>query len=208
MSDGPVSRHGLESLCVETGEGLQAGVELSVLADSGFLDLRADPERPDLMAAIAEVLGHPLPVDPNTISVNIMRTYWLGPDEWLVVGRREETRSRLGGLEAAGAVVNDLSGGYVRLQMAGDHVLDVLARGTPIDLHPREFRPGQCAQTGLAKANVLLGNLGETGIVELIVRRSFADYLYRWMLHVAHPFGLRQNSCSIPPRDRQNSPSI
>ena len=191
MSDASIPRDAPESLCVDTGDVGEPGVELRVLPDSGFLNLRANPGRQESMDAIGNVLGHALPMEPNTLSGDGTTCYWLGPDEWLVVGAREKTASLLDELESVNAAVNDLSGGYLRLQMQGADVRNLLARGTTLDLHPREFPPGRCAQTGLAKAAVLLGHLDDSGRIELIVRRSFADYLYRWLLQVAHPFGLR-----------------
>ena len=194
MSEAFTSRHGLEALCANAVPAPDAGVELRVLADSGFVNLRMDPGRTRAMEAVAGILGHRLPVEPNTLADDRTRSYWLGPDEWLIVTTAAEAGTLVEALEDAlaglHAAVNDLSGGYVRLQLTGDRVRDLLARGATIDLHPREFRPLQCAQTGLAKSAVLIGHLGEPVVMELIVRRSYSDYLLRWLMHSADAFGL------------------
>lgn len=194
MSDSFASRHGLEALCAIAVPASDAGIELRLVADSGFINLRMDARRARAMDAVADILGHGLPVEPNTLAAGTSRSYWLGPDEWLIVTTAVEVRHLVDALEEAlaghHAAVNDLSGGYVRLQLAGDRVRDVLARGATIDLHPREFGPLQCAQTGLAKCAVLIGHLGEPPVMELIVRRSFSDYLLRWLMHSADAVGL------------------
>lgn len=194
MSESFISRHGLETLCADVVPAQDAGVELRVLGDTGFINLRVDPGRAPAMDAAAAVLGHRLPLQPNTLAGNGSRSYWLGPDEWLIVTTADEAATLVDALDAAldghHAAVNDLSGGYLRLQLAGDRVRDVLARGTTIDLHPREFGPRQCAQTGLAKCAALIGHLGEPVLMEVVVRRSFADYLLRWLAHSADAFGL------------------
>ena len=66
----------------------------------------------------------------------------------------------------------------------------MLAKGCTLDLHPREFGPGQCAQTGLGKAAVLLAT-SEPDAWAIIIRRSFADYLCRWLANAARPHGAR-----------------
>ncbi len=63
---------------------------------------------------------------------------------------------------------------------------DVLARGCPLDLHPRAFKPGQCAQSHYFKSSIVLIPTGDDAF-EIVVRRSFADYFVRIMLDAAAP---------------------
>ncbi len=74
------------------------------------------------------------------------------------------------------------------MRLAGARARDVLAKGCTIDFHPQVFQAGQCAQTALAKANVLIGLLDASPTYEIIVRRSFADYLERWLRHAAREY--------------------
>ena len=62
--------------------------------------------------------------------------------------------------------------------MAGAYARDVLAKGCPLDLHPREFKPGDCAQSHYAKASVLLYQADDAPTYHLTVARSFAEYLW------------------------------
>ncbi|HWT96564.1 MAG TPA: hypothetical protein VN229_03085, partial [Terriglobales bacterium] len=64
------------------------------------------------------------------------------------------------------------------------------ARGISLDLHPRVFGPGQCAQTGMAKANILLHQLDDKPSYDIYVLKSFSDYLFRWSEQIAKDFGL------------------
>lgn len=63
---------------------------------------------------------------------------------------------------------------------------DVLARGCPLDLHPRVFKPGQCAQSHYFKTSIVLVPTGDDAF-EIVLRRSFADYFVRIMLDAAAP---------------------
>jgi sarcosine oxidase, subunit gamma len=140
------------------------------------VDLRVDPVDP-AATRISDLLGTPLPVVPNTGSEAVL---WLGPDQWLVFGASEaELRAALGG-DTAGSVV-DVSANRTVYELSGPDAREVLEQGCAIDLHPRAFGPGRCAQTMLARANVVLHQVDATPTYRLLVRPSFAGYLTSWL---------------------------
>jgi sarcosine oxidase subunit gamma len=119
------------------------------------------------------VRGEPqpgFPVEPNTTAGEVL---WLGPDEWLVVGGRE------GDYHDAAAAV-DVSANRLCFELSGDDVEDVLAQGCSLDLHPSVFAPGRCAQTLLAKAQVILHRT-DPETFRIFVRPSFAPYVRSWL---------------------------
>ena len=121
------------------------------------------------------VRGEPqrdFPAGPNTTAeVAGATVLWLGPDEWLVLGATEADFR-----DAAAAV--DVSANRVGLELAGDDAAEVLARGCALDLD--RFEPGQCAQTLLARAQVVLYRPDEA-TWWILVRPSFAPYLRAWL---------------------------
>ena len=54
--------------------------------------------------------------------------------------------------------------------------------GCSIDLHPRTFGPGRCAETLLARAGVTCSQLDDAPTYRLFVRRSYAGYFPTWLL--------------------------
>ena len=64
---------------------------------------------------------------------------------------------------------------------------ELLEFGCPIDLHPRAFGPGRCAQTLLARANVLIWHVTDEpeDTWRLFVRPSFAAYVAAWLADAA-----------------------
>ena len=166
-----------------------AGVEFSVLSGRGFLNVRLDPRDEQAVHAAVQILGQAMPLVANTCSSGKHRIYWLGPDEWLVETGAEDAGALRGELEAAlaghHAAVNDVSGGQATLRLGGPEARTMLSKGCTLDLHPREFAPGQCARTGLARATVLLACIDETPTFTLTVGKSFADYLCRWLAQAA-----------------------
>ena len=125
------------------------------------------------------VRGEPqpgFPTEPNTVAGAAI---WLGPDEWLVLGGRETDFP-----DAAAAV--DVSANRVVLELSGADAADVLARGCSLDLHPSVLGPGRCAQTLLARAQVILVR-DDVDRFRILVRPSFAGYVRAWLRDAIEP---------------------
>jgi|TARA_A100001011_G_scaffold111884_1_gene118368 sarcosine oxidase subunit gamma len=155
------------------------------------LNLRGDSSSSVFSEAVGAVTGTAPPEHPNTcVSSEHCRLAWLGPDEWLLIGVHEDfgpapLEERLAPLHHA---LTALSGGQTILRVGGENWRNVLASACPFDLHPRVFGEGACAQTVIAYTNVLLmpvedPDRGEA--LDIVVRRSFADHLARWLMDAA-----------------------
>lgn len=162
------------------------GLTLAELPVPGQINLRGRPSDTAFLAAAGSVLDCRLPVSPNTVqTAGELTVLWLGPDEWLLLTQPgAETaiiarlREALAGVHAA---VTDVSGNLARLRLAGPAARDVLAKGCSLDLHPRRFQPGQCAQTLIARSGVILRQIDDRPSYDLLPRRSFAEYLWMWL---------------------------
>ena len=153
----------------------------------GFISLRGKPDNTKFLEAVSKILGSELPLEANTmVDSGGNRIYWLGPDEWLVVTKEGEQSviqaDLLAAFDGVFAAVVDNSSGLTLLEITGDSASALLATDCPLDLHPREFKPGQCAQTRLAKAGMTIAPMRNSAGFEVIIRRSFADYLMLWLL--------------------------
>ena len=171
-----------------------SSTRLSLPEGRSCINLRGKMRDPGFLDAVAAALGQALPVEVNTLTDGEHRCYWLGPDEWLVttdeenrVALLERLSEQLAGRHTA---INDVTGGNVVLHLEGPRAREILATGCTLDLDAGVFQAGACAQSGLAKAGVLIGLLDDTPRFELIVRRSFADYLQRWLRHAGRHRGL------------------
>ena len=161
----------------------------------GHLDLRGDPQDAGFMSAVEAILGFGLPTAPNTVAARDgLLALWLGPDEWHIVTPPAAQTPLLDSLEAAlngmHFAVNDVTGGQTVITVIGPKARDVLAKGCPLDLHSTVFKPANCAQTLLAKANVLIRHVDDSPpSFELIVRSSFAEYTALWLHDAASEYG-------------------
>ena len=169
------------------------------LEEQAFLahfNLRGDPGRLNFLQAVNKQLGVELPLLPNTVSfAGKWRGCWLGPNEWLLLGpgRRNPSETPATDLCAIHHSLVDLSGGQTVIRIGGLAWRDVLGSGCFLDLHPRVFKTDHCAQTMLAHCNVLLIQVSddERGeALDIVVRRSFADYLLRWLIDAALEVGV------------------
>ncbi|MDE1004694.1 MAG: sarcosine oxidase subunit gamma [Paraburkholderia fungorum] len=168
------------------------------LNERPFLELvnvRGDTRDAAFVSAVESVLGCRPPEKANTLARgNGYDMLWLGPDEWLVRSAAAHDATRTAPLQAklgaafAGVFASavDIGSGYTVLEISGTRTREVLARGCPLDLHPKLFGEGQCAQSHYFKASMTLLPTGADSF-DIVVRRSFADYFVKMMLDAAEP---------------------
>jgi sarcosine oxidase subunit gamma len=151
------------------------------------VDLRADPADQAVTARLGAVVGGALPTTPNTVAGDVAGAHalWLGPDQWLVVGppttEGDLERRLRGALDGAHGSVVDVSANRTTLELRGPNAWTILEGGCSIDLHPRAFGRRRCAQTLLARANVIIEQLTDEPLYRIFVRPSFAIYLATWL---------------------------
>jgi sarcosine oxidase subunit gamma len=143
--------------------------------------------------AVAAALG----VDPApglASRTPVGTALWLAPGTWMVVaedldhhGFYRSLRDRLGDR----AAVVDQSHGRAVLRVAGARAREVLAKGCRLDLHPRVFTPGMCAQTAIAQIGVLLHQCDEIPTYDLYVPAGYARDFLEWLMTSAAEFGFR-----------------
>ncbi|MFD2191642.1 sarcosine oxidase subunit gamma [Pistricoccus aurantiacus] len=146
--------------------------------------------------AVREVLGINLPGRPLGLvhdESGERSVQWMSPDEWLVVvpGGEEfdlenRLRERLG--DAHFAIVN-VSGAQTLIELTGDKAREVLMKSVPYDVHPSNFPVGKAVSVVFAKSSAILRRPSEERY-ELVLRRSFADYCYRWLLDAGEEYGI------------------
>ncbi|WP_030954653.1 sarcosine oxidase subunit gamma [Streptomyces sp. NRRL S-481] len=141
------------------------------------LNVRLDPKGA-AADAVGLALGLQLPTAPCTVvRAGELTALWLR--------RGLESRIR----EAAGdepVSVVDVSAQRTTLLVAGPRARDLLAHGCSLDLHPRVFGPGRCAQTTLGRTQIVLVARDDPRAgFWVLVRSSFAGYLTDWLLDAA-----------------------
>ena len=151
------------------------------------VDLRIDP-------SFADRAPSPLPLEPNTaIDDGHRAALWLGPDEWLVLGRPGDQGAIVSELEAAfgGAhrSVVDVSANRVAIELTGADRFELLSCVCALDLETPAWHAGRCAQTLVGRAQVILQEREAT--TGMLVRPSFADYVVDLFLAASDAMDVR-----------------
>ncbi|MEO6984024.1 MAG: sarcosine oxidase subunit gamma family protein [Paralcaligenes sp.] len=185
---------GVQGLLAGVPSHLHAQVRIEEMPFLELNNIRGNSASPEFVQAIGETLDVALPIKANTVSIGTEYVlWWLGPNEWLaqsVQARPAVLEARLRGrFGDQFATSVDVGSGYTTLRLSGTHAGQVLQKGCPLDLHPKVFTEGQCAQSYFFKSGITLRPQAD-GAWVVIVRRSFADYAVRMMLDAAHEFYL------------------
>ena len=168
----------------------------------GMINLRGQSHDPAFFPAVKKSLGSNVPKDVNLVTGNPegIHTLCLGPDEWMIITPPGEEiklcsklRVTLSNLHTAITLTGD---SRTTIRLSGIHARDTLAKGCSIDLHPRAFGLGQCAQTVLARADMILHQTAEesstnSATYDIIVLRSYAEYIWTWLEDAAQEYGLQ-----------------
>ena len=157
----------------------------------GALNLRGSGEA--FLAAASRALGTSLPAEPNTtVNRGDLLALWLGPDEWLLRMPADQVEARASALRAAlddrRVAVVDVSDRAATLRLSGVQAREVLAQGCPLDLHPRAFRPGACAQSRFRKAAILINQVDDIPTYDLQTPRSYVEYLWDILIEASREF--------------------
>lgn len=191
QGESPLHHAGLAELA---GKGPKhAGVILREKKLLGHLTLRGDADDAAFANAIEQATGLALPAALAVVSAGEQSLQWLGPDEWLLIvpsgtefAMEQKLRTALDGQHIS--VVN-VSGGQTLLELSGPNVRQVLMKSTSYDVHPSSFPVGKAVGTHFAKSQLVIRHTGED-TWELVVRRSFADYIWLWLQDASAEYGL------------------
>jgi sarcosine oxidase subunit gamma len=192
--ESPLHHVGLADIGGQSND--DAGVIFSEAGLLGHLTLRCEPSSP-LIAVAQSILGVALPLSPLTsVEQGDFVVRWIAPDEWLISLPNDlvfdlETRFRAE-MKGHHSLVNG-SGGMTVYKLRGKHAVDMLKKSTPVDLHDSEFPVGKVVSTVFAKAGAVIRRTGESEF-ELVVRRSFADYIWLWIQDASQEYGLAVES--------------
>lgn len=158
----------------------------------GRLNLRAAADSTAMAMALAGIGGGawPLPANRWAALEGERQLAWLGPDEALLLCPGEEAPALEARLRAAlgedHAAVTDVSDAASCLRLSGPAVLDVLAKGCPLDLETLPER--SAVQTLLGHLDMLLLAQSPGEVYDLHVRTSLAAFAWDWLADAAEEF--------------------
>ena len=139
-----------------------------------------------LASLVRRHYGIELPSGPAFTAHDGVAFIGIAPGAWMVTG------VELSALEQAlgtAASLFDWSDSRALLRLGGPMVRDVLAKGLPVDLHPRVFRSGCVAVTRIGHIGVTLWQTDDAPHYLVAMPRSYAGDLLRWLLQAGAEHG-------------------
>jgi sarcosine oxidase subunit gamma len=151
----------------------------------GHLVIRLPETNSDARKAIKRVTDLDLPSKPLTsVENNNFVINWISPDEFLLLtadkieaGVESKLREEMSGHFS----ISDVSGGQTMLVLSGERAESIIKKSAPYDIHMNNFPVGKVVTTVFAKSQAVIRRTGADSF-ELIVRRSFSDYLWQWIV--------------------------
>jgi sarcosine oxidase subunit gamma len=144
-----------------------------------------------LSAALETVYGVAAPAAGRMANGNGLSIQWCGDLQYYAIteGRNEgafyqELKTGLKGL----ASVSDQSHGRVVIAVAGRKARAVLAKGSAVDFHPREFPVDAAAATQMAHIGVHVTRPADD-LYEISLFRGFSEHFWEWLTEQAAEFG-------------------
>jgi sarcosine oxidase subunit gamma len=143
-----------------------------------MIALKGDLSDPALRALAEEIAGAALPAPQRMERGEGTALFWMAPDEILIrlpPDRVEGALARIA--RAAGGLhhlAQDMSDARAVLTVEGPFAREVMAKLTPLDLHPEAFPPGSFRRTRLGQiaAGIWCADADRFGVM---VFRSLAD---------------------------------
>jgi heterotetrameric sarcosine oxidase gamma subunit len=168
-----------------------AGVTASPRENLGLATVIARAGQADeLRATLVALYGIEAPIRPIVAHGSGLDLVWAGPEQWLAVSTDRAVVDHLARELNGLAAVSDQSDGRALIRLSGPQARETLAKGCPIDLHPRAFRPHDTALTAIAHVGVHLWQVDNAPTYDVAVFRSLAGSFWRWLSASAAEFGL------------------
>ena len=145
----------------------------------------------EFLTNVGKNLNMILPTEANTSSMSDKLTaIWLSPDEWMIVSNeianKETNKHELYEMlfnsiskTNLGAVI-DITDQFVQLELKGENIYEIFSAGSPFNFNEFKEKKGSTTQTVLNHVDVILHHKDEN-VVNLFVRRSFAEHLCSWI---------------------------
>ena len=164
---------------------------LSIREISPIMKLNLRGKKREFFTTVGKNLNMILPTEANTSTTSDKLTaIWLSPDEWMIVSNelvnKDTNKYELNEIlfnsiskTNLGAVI-DVTDQFVQLELKGKNIYEIFSAGCPFNFNEFKKKKGSTTQTVLNHIDVILHHK-EENVVNLFVRRSFAEHLWSWI---------------------------
>ena len=127
---------------------------------------------------------------PDVSYNNDTRILWNGPDICMVVSSDLSIKEKLSSINDDDFAVTDISHSRAIIEISGLHAIDVLKKGTPLNLNNSEFTKNNCANSSYNGISFMLDFIDDQPLTfRLFCLRSFGGSFYHSITDSALEYG-------------------
>lgn len=171
-------------------DSAEPGVLITPRYDFSLATVIAGDNDRDLTNRFVSQYGIEPPHAPRAVSGEKLDLLWAGPSQWLAVSVLPGMPAELAAGMQGVAAVSDQTDARAVLRLRGPRVCNALAKGCPVDPHPRAFRRGDTFITAIGGIGVQIWWADVDDALHLAVPRSMAGSFWSWLVPSAQEFGV------------------
>jgi sarcosine oxidase subunit gamma len=136
--------------------------------------------------------GLNLPLSSPLVSSNVQtRILWIGPDTWLCISKNIRILDDIySSCDGGDFGITDISHSRAAIQIQGDHAIDVLKKGSPLNFNENIFCKNNSANTTYNGINIIIDYIDDNQkIFEVYALRSFGGSFYHSITDSSLEFG-------------------
>jgi sarcosine oxidase subunit gamma len=125
--------------------------------------------------------GLSLPQENPLVSANEnLRILWIGPETWICISTKSNLKDLISlAFNDNDFAITDLSHSRAAVEIKGAHTLDVIKKGSPLNVNENVFKEGNCANTTYNGINILIDFISNNPkTIRLYALRSFGGSFY------------------------------
>ena len=172
-------------------EGKQDLLKISEIKNLSIYQV-AKFKKSEVQTSQIKIDGLSLPQQNPLVSANEnLRILWIGPDTWICIS----TNANLIDLISSACsdndfAITDLSHSRAVIEVKGNHTLDIIKKGSPLNVNDNIFTEGNCANTTYNGINILIDFISNNPkTIRLFALRSFGGSFYHSITDAALEFG-------------------
>ena len=179
-------------------------VKLAVRTGLALAVIAARKGKASQAADAVAAFAHVRPLDrPSLVAKDGVVLIGCAPGQWLAVAEGSRAAgfvAKIAQALAPIASVTDHTSAKTVVRISGTRARDVLAKGCPIDLHPRAFQPGDAATTRMAQIGCTIWQVDGAPTYELAINSSVARSFWSWLTASAAEYGYEVSPAAPPPK--------
>jgi len=149
-------------------------------------------KKSEVQTSQIKIDGLSLPQQNPLVSANEnLRILWIGPDTWICISANANLIDLISSACSDNDfAITDLSHSRAVIEVKGNHTLDVIKKGSPLNVNDNVFTEGNCANTTYNGINILIDFISNNPkTIRLFALRSFGGSFYHSITDAALEFG-------------------